>query len=191
MSENQYICAEKSSAWERLCFGQLHFRYCGLFKVTRKLSSASYQSEFSAPMKNRELLNKLLVRFLKPFIAGESNRVSPPPVPLQLENGGEEYVVEKISNHCWCRGQLQLLLKWKGHNSHKNSWKSKTNFQPCQGLLNDHRSRVYLQTEGTFAYCTVWSAWMSLECCVLVLSYVLSLMDYLARFMRTVQYDKY
>ena len=47
-----------------------------------------------------------------------------PPPPLEMVDGEEHYVVERVLDSWLMRGQLQFLVKWEGYGYEENSWVS-------------------------------------------------------------------
>jgi hypothetical protein len=45
-----------------------------------------------------------------------------PPLGPVLVEGEKEYEVEKVLNSCFCYGQLEFFVAWKGYGVEENSW---------------------------------------------------------------------
>src|SRR6266704_2220010 len=50
-----------------------------------------------------------------------------PPPPLELIDGEEEYIVEKVLNSRMFRRQLQYLIKWEDYGTEHNTWEYSEN----------------------------------------------------------------
>ena len=54
-------------------------------------------------------------------------RCQNPPPPLELIDGEEEYVVEKVLNSRMFRQRLQYLIKWEDYGTEHNTWEYSEN----------------------------------------------------------------
>ena len=67
-------------------------------------------------------------------------RQAPPLPPLELVNGEEKYVVEKVLNSRMFRRKLQYLVKWEGYGVEENTWEYWDNLNNAADAVNDfHR----------------------------------------------------
>jgi len=102
----------------------LHCRL-GPYPVERRVRKYAYHLVLPPPM--RRLHPVFNVMKLSPApddpIAGRHRN---PPPPLELIDGEEEYIVEKILNSRMFRWKLQYLVKWEGYRIEGNTWRIST-----------------------------------------------------------------
>ena len=55
--------------------------------------------------------------------------------PVQLEDGGEEYEVERILAVRRVRGKQEFLVHWKGYGSWEDSWEPEANLENAPEAL--------------------------------------------------------
>ena len=72
-----------------------------------------------------------------------SGRYQNPPPPLELINGEEEYVVERILNSRMFQWRLQYIIKCKGYGMENNTWKYAENVDNApEKIANFHRENL-------------------------------------------------
>ena len=93
--------------------------YLGPFTVTWQVSWNAYHLWILASMSQLHPIFNVVKLLQAPedFIPGWKAH---PPLPLEMVNGEEYYIVEQILDSQLTRGQLQFLVKWKGYE--ENSW---------------------------------------------------------------------
>ena len=70
-----------------------------------------------------------------------ARRHAPPPLPPELVDGEEEYVVEEILNSRIFRRKLQYLVKWEGYGVEHNTWEYWDNVGNAADVVNDFHTR--------------------------------------------------
>ena len=65
----------------------------------------------------------------------------PPPLPLVVRNGIEEYEVEKILDSRIFRGKVEYLVRWKGYGVEEDEWQPSQNIRGSKRLVAEfHRT---------------------------------------------------
>jgi len=118
---------------------KLNPKYCGPFRITQCINPVTYRLDLSRPMLLRRIHNAFHASLLKKFHEDTFNRTMPPPPPLQFADGHDEYEVEQILNHRKKNRRIQYLVKWKGYESHENTWHSASDLSNATELLNSYR----------------------------------------------------
>jgi hypothetical protein len=80
-----------------------------------------------------------------------TGRHAPPPLPPELINGEEEYVVEEILNSCIFCQKLQYLVKWEGYGVEHNTWEYWDNIGNAADMVNNFHTR------NPGAPCHIWA----------------------------------
>ena len=113
----------------------------GPFRVTKVLSSLSYQLEIPISWKIHLVFHaSLLTPYKENDIHGPNY---PQPLP-DLINGEEEYEVEQILKHRGCPKCHQYLIRWKGYTADEDSWQNKTDLGNTSELLQEYKKRAKL-----------------------------------------------
>ena len=64
-------------------------------------------------------------------------RQAPPLPPLELVNGEEKYIVEKVLNSRMFQCKLQYLVKWEGYGVEENTWEYWDNLNNAADAVNN------------------------------------------------------
>ena len=110
----------------------------GPFKITKVLSSLSYQLEIPKSWKIHPVFHASL---LTPYKENEIHRPNYPQPPPDLINGEEEYKVEQILKH---RKRHQYLIRWKGYAADEDSWQHEADLRNASELLQEYKRRAKL-----------------------------------------------
>ena len=111
----------------------------GPFKITRVLSSLSYQLEIPKSWKIHPVFHASL---LTPYKENDIHSPNYPQPPPDLINGEEEYKVEWILKHQGRPKHHQYLIRWKGYTADKDSWQNKANLGNASELLQEYKKRA-------------------------------------------------
>ena len=109
----------------------------GPFKITKALSSLSYQLEIPKSWKIHPVFHASL---LTPY---KENDIYPQPPP-DLINGEEEYEVEWILKHRGHPKRHQYLIRWKGYTADEDSWQNEADLGNALELLQEYKRRAKL-----------------------------------------------
>jgi hypothetical protein len=117
----------------------------GPFKIVKRVGRLAYELDFPPNMKIHPVIS---VAHLSPQPDGKDpfNRTRPPPGPVEAEQtdsgleDGEEYEVERISNHRPDRNKkgFQYLIKWKGWGSEHDVWKTEWQLRHSPELVSQY-----------------------------------------------------
>ena len=110
-------------------------KFCGPFEITEKVNEVTYRLNLSQPMIDRGIHNAFHASLLKPYTEDKFRRQVQPPPPLRLDDGTEEYEVEKILGTRKNRGKRQYLVKWLGYPDHENTWLDSKDLTNCKDLV--------------------------------------------------------
>ena len=113
----------------------------GPFKITKVLSSLSYQLEIPKTWKIHLVFHASL---LTPYKENNIHGPNYPQPPPDLINGEEEYEVEWILKHQGCPKHHQYLIRWKGYAANEDSWQSEANLRNASELLQEYKKRAKL-----------------------------------------------
>ena len=113
----------------------------GPFKVTKVLSSLSYQLEIPKSWKIHSVFHALL---LTPYKENDIHGPNYPQPPPDLINGEEEYEVEWILKHRGCPKHHQYLVRWKGYAADEDSWQNEADLGNASELLQEYKRRAKL-----------------------------------------------
>jgi len=119
---------------------KLSHRRLGPYPVVRRVGSNTYRLLLPPSMSRLHPVFNVIKLTLAPTdpITG---RHTPPPPPLELIDGEEEYVVEEILNsHMFCR-KLQYLVKWEGYGVENNTWEYWDNLGNAADAVNEFHTR--------------------------------------------------
>jgi len=78
---------------------------------------------------------------LAPIDPVAGRHAPPPPLPPELIDGKEEYVVEEILNSCMFHQKLQYLVKWEGYGVENNTWEYWDNLGNALDVVNEFHTR--------------------------------------------------
>ena len=113
----------------------------GPFKITKVLSSLSYQLEIPKSWKIHPVFHASL---LTPFRENDIHGLNYPQLPPNLINGEEEYKVEQILKHQGRPKCHQFLIRWKGYSADEDSWQLESDLRNASELLLEYKKRAKL-----------------------------------------------
>ena len=113
----------------------------GPFKITKVLSSLSYQLEIPKSWKIHPVFHASL---LTPYKENDIHGPNFPQPPPDLINGEEEYEVERILKHRGCPKRHQYLIRWKGYVADEDSWQKEADLGNASELLQEYKRRAKL-----------------------------------------------
>ena len=113
----------------------------GPFKITKVLSSLSYQLEIPKSWKIHPVFYASLLIPYKENNIHSPNYPQPPP---DLINGEEEYKVEWILKHQGRPKHHQYLIRWKGYAADEDLWQNEANLGNASELLQEYKRRAKL-----------------------------------------------
>jgi hypothetical protein len=114
-------------------------KWFGPYKVTEKISRNAYRLALPTSLRVHPVFHVSRLRRFEPdTIEGRPRSTQPPPVTL--DDGTEEYEVEKVIASRWFRRKLQYLVKWKGWSVSHNTWEPAANVEHATKLVEEfHR----------------------------------------------------
>ena len=129
---------------------KLHPKYCGPFPILKKITPVSFKLGLSEPMLAKGMHDTFHTSLLQPFIRDRFNREPGPQPAIKLEDGTEEYEVEKILDKKRKRNKFYYLVKWKGYPDHENSWAPFENLANAKKALDEFKAsrRRFSKGEG-------------------------------------------
>jgi len=100
---------------------KLSHHHLGPYLVKRRVGKYTYCLALPPPMRHLHLVYNVVKLSPAPDdpIVG---RCRNPPLPLELIDGEEEYIVEEILNSRMFQRKLQYLVKWEGYGIEGNTW---------------------------------------------------------------------
>ena len=113
----------------------------GPFKITKVLSSLSYQLEIPKSWKIHLVFHASL---LTPYKENDIHGPNYPQPPPDLINGEEEYEIEQILKHQGRPKRHQYLVRWKGYAVDKDSWQNKADLGNALELLQEYKRKAKL-----------------------------------------------
>ena len=113
----------------------------GPFKVTKVLSSLSYQLEIPKSWKIHPMFHASL---LTPYKENDIHGPNYLQLPPDLINGEEEYEVKRILKHRGCPKRHQYLIRWKGYAADEDSWQNEANLRNALELLQEYKKKAKL-----------------------------------------------
>ena len=113
----------------------------GPFKITKVLSSLSYQLEIPKSWKIHPVFHASL---LTPYKENDIHGPNYPQPPPDLINGEEEYEVERILKHRGRPKCHQYLIRWKGYTADEDSWQNEADLRNASELLQEYKRRAKL-----------------------------------------------
>lgn len=116
---------------------KLHPKFCGPFTITKKINDVAFTLDLSEPMKQKGIHNTFHVSLLKPYVEDRFNREPVPPPAIALDDGTQEFEVEKILAHRRRRNKQEYLVKWKGYPDHENTWQTINDLQNAKQAIVD------------------------------------------------------
>ena len=118
---------------------KLHPKFCGPFKITKRINDVAFKLELSEPMKARGIHDTFHCSLLKPYNPDTFGRYDKPLPPIQIQDG-IEYEVEAILDSKLIRGKPHFLVKWKGYGDHENTWQTREDLHNSRELLNAYET---------------------------------------------------
>ena len=113
----------------------------GPFKITKVLSSLSYQLEILKSWKIHLVFHASL---LTPYKENNIHGPNYPQPPPDLINGEEEYEIERILKHQGHPKHHQFLVRWKGYAADKDPWQNEADLRNTSELLLEYKKRAKL-----------------------------------------------
>ena len=113
----------------------------GPFKITKVLSSLSYQLEIPKSWKIHPVFHASL---LTPYKENDIHGPNYPQPPPDLINGEEEYEVKQILKHQGRPKRHQYLIRWKGYTADEDSWQNEADLGNASELLQEYKRRAKL-----------------------------------------------
>ena len=114
---------------------KLHPKYCGPFRIVEQITPVTFKLCLSQAMLAKGIHDTFHTSLLQPFHADLFNRELEPQPAVKLEDGSEEYEVEKVLDKKKKRNKIFYLVKWKGYPDHKNTWEPEKNLKNAQKLV--------------------------------------------------------
>ena len=130
----------------------------GPFKITKVLSSLSYQLEILKSWKIHPVFHTSL---LTPCRENDIHGPNYPKPPPDLINGEEEYEVEQILKYQGCPKYHQYLVRWKGYAADEDLWQNKANLGNASELLQEYKRRAKLLWPLRTIHCQTSQTWSS------------------------------
>ena len=127
---------------------KLNPKFCGPFKITQKINDVTFRLKLSEPMIARRIHDTFHVSLLKPFKDDLFERYESPLPPVHIQDGIEEYEVEKILATKKIRGKSHFLVKWKGYGDHENTWQREEDFEHVPELLQQYKASRRRTSKG-------------------------------------------
>ncbi len=100
---------------------KLSSRWAGPFSVLEKVGQAAYRLELPQSWRIHPVFH---VSQLKAVVGSPQGEQAVP-----LEDGGEEYEVERLLAVRTTRGRKEYLIHWKGYGSWEDSWEPEENLE--------------------------------------------------------------
>ena len=116
---------------------KLHPKFCGPFKITKKINEVTFKLDISYPMRLKGIHDVFHCSLLKPYVQDQFGRYDKPLPPVYIQDGPLEYEVETILDTKKIRGKQHFLVKWKGYGDHENTWQTKKDLENASELLLD------------------------------------------------------
>ena len=113
----------------------------GPFKITKALSSLSYQLEILKSWRIHPVFHTSL---LTPYKENNVHGPNYPQLPPDLINGEEEYEVGRISKHWGHPKHHQYLIRWKGYAADEDLWQNEADLRNASELLLEYKKRAKL-----------------------------------------------
>ena len=112
---------------------KLDYRRIGPYKIKEQIGERAFRLDLPKTLK---IHNVFHVSMLEPWKEDEHGREPIPPEPVILEEGQEEYEVEKVLNSRIHRGNVEYLIRWKGYGPEEDSWEPKRNVANAPELIS-------------------------------------------------------
>src|SRR3979490_492335 len=100
---------------------KLGHRYLGPYVIQSRVGKHSYKLQLPLSMSRLHPVFNVVKLIPAPEDPIPGRRAKPPPPP-ELVDGEEHYVVEKVLDSRFMRGQLHFLVKWEGYGYEENTW---------------------------------------------------------------------
>ena len=119
----QYLCTPQERAREK---EKLKFRRSGPYAIIEKLFSHTYRLDLPCTCRAHNVFNiAALTRYRENTLEGR--RVEPPP-PIEMEDGSEEWIVDKILAHRRVGKGVQYLTVYAGYRDIDATWQPRRDF---------------------------------------------------------------
>jgi Chromo (CHRromatin Organisation MOdifier) domain len=124
---------------------KLQHRWCGPFRIVKKLSDVSYKLKLSGTLATSKVNTTFHVSYLRPFIEFDRFAHDPddlPPIAEWHEDGSAMYEVESIIDHQMKRNKLQYLIKWYNYDAQAATWEPADNIaSTAPDIVADYHRR--------------------------------------------------
>jgi hypothetical protein len=119
---------------------KLSHRQLGPYPVESCVGRHAYRLTLLPSMRRLHPVFNVVKLMLVPADSIPGRRRNPLP-PLELVDGEEEYLVEKILNSRMFRRKLQYLVKWEGYGVEHNTWEYSENIDNAPEKVADFHAR--------------------------------------------------
>lgn len=126
-------------------------RYIGPFTVKRIVNSNAYELDLPSQLRIHPILN---VSRLKPYRDGSSEFPSRPtadtrpPPEVVLEDGAEQFEVERIIGKRGAGRRAQYLVKWLGYPHWESTWEKVSNLAGARQAVDDFEAELELGSDS-------------------------------------------
>jgi hypothetical protein len=106
----------------RLGARKLASKWAGPYPIVKKVAEEAYQLQLPESWRIHDVFHTSQLKEV----------VGNPPIeePIKLDDGQEEFEVERILGERTIRGKREFLIKWKNYGDFENSW------EPEENLVN-------------------------------------------------------
>ena len=119
---------------------KLSHRRLGPYPVKRRVGKYAYRLVLPLPMRHLHPVFDVVKLSPAPDDPIVRRRWNPQP-PLELVDGEEEYIVEKILNSRMFRQKLQYLVKWEGYGIEGNTWEYSENLDHAPEKVTEFHTK--------------------------------------------------
>lgn len=114
---------------------KLDNKWLGPYEVQEQVSRNAYKLKLPKTLRIHPVFHVVKLRLCPPdTIPGR--RAKPPPPP-EIQDGQQEYEVERVDDSRFRRGHLEYLIKWKGYPVGDSTWEPEGNLQNAQKALHE------------------------------------------------------
>ena len=111
----------------------------GPFKITKVLSSTSYQLQIPGSWKIHPVFHASL---LTPYKENDIHGPNFPEPPPDLINEEEEYKIEWILKHRGPPKNCFYLIRWKGYTAEEDTWIQESDLEHAAEILDAYKARI-------------------------------------------------